>query len=503
MLTYQGETRTWAEHHRRSSQLAHGLVAEGVGPQDRVAILDKNSVAFFEVLFGAALINAVPVPVNWRLAPPEMAEIINDAEVGVLVVDVSFAGHVAEFEDRLCSVRRILVVGGDGASGPGHAGYHGWVAGRPADDPGAEAGPDDVALQLYTSGTTGLPKGVMLTNRSLDAGQAACGSVLDIGAGDVNLVAMPLFHIGGTGWSLVSLARGVHTVVEREVDPDAILAVMGEQRVTHAFLVPAAIMMLLGVPACATADVSALRYMAYGASPISERVLTAAMETFGCRFVQLYGLTETTGAITSLAPEEHDPQGPHPHRLRSCGVPFDGVELRVVDPATGDDAPAGSPGELWTRSAQNMKGYWHNPEATAATIGPDGWLRTGDVAYFDADGFVYLHDRVRDMIVTGGENVYPAEVENALMSHPAVADCAVFGVPSQRWGEAVKAVVVLSPGKAVTPDELISFARGRIAGYKVPRSVDFAGGLPRNPTGKVLKKELREPHWQGIDRRIH
>jgi long-chain acyl-CoA synthetase len=503
MLTYLGATRSWAEHHRRSSQVAHALLAEGVGPQDRVAILDKNSVAFFEVLFGAAQINAVPVPVNWRLAPPEMAEIINDAEAGVLVVDVSFAGQVVAFEDRLRTVRRILVVGGDDASGTGHGGYDGWVAGRPADDPGAEAGPDDVALQLYTSGTTGLPKGVMLTNGSLDAGQASCGSVLEIGDGDVNLVAMPLFHIGGTGWSLVSLARGVHTVVEREVDPDAILAVIGEQRVSHVFLVPAAIMMLLGAPACATADFSTLRYMAYGASPISERVLTAAMDAFGCRFVQLYGLTETTGAITSLAPDEHDPQGPHPHRLRSCGVPFDGVELRIVDPATGDDAPARSPGELWTRSAQNMKGYWHNPEATAATIGPDGWLRTGDVAYFDADGFVYLHDRVKDMIVTGGENVYPAEVENALMSHPAVADCAVFGVPSERWGEAVKAVVVLSPGKEVAPDELIAFARGRIAGYKVPRSVDFAGGLPRNPTGKVLKKELREPYWQGIDRRIH
>jgi long-chain acyl-CoA synthetase len=269
------------------------------------------------------------------------------------------------------------------------------------------------------------------------------------------------------------------------------------------FLVPAAIMMLLGAPGCATADFTALRYVVYGASPISERVLTAAMEAFGCDFVQLYGMTETTGAITRLRPEEHDPQGPHPSRLRSCGVPFDGVELRVVDPATGGDAPCGSPGELWTRSVQNMKGYWHNPEATAATIGPDGWLRTGDVAYLDADGFVYLHDRVKDMIVTGGENVYPAEVENALMSHPSVADCAVFGIPSERWGEEVKAVVVVSPGARVTPDELIAFARQCIAGYKVPRSVDMAGALPRNPSGKVLKKELREPYWRGIDRRIH
>jgi long-chain acyl-CoA synthetase len=512
MLTYRGTTRTWAEHHRRSSQVAHALLSDGVSPQDRVAFLDRNSVAYFEVLFGAAQINAVPVPVNWRLSPGEMADIINDAEPGVLIVDRSFAGPVAEFEARLRTVRRIVVIGGDGGDGgddgddagpPGHGGYEDWLAGRPADDPGAEPAPDEVAIRLYTSGTTGLPKGVMLTNRNLDAGQAACGSELEIGAGDVNLVAMPLFHIGGTGWALMGLARGVHTVVEREVDPEAILAVMGERRVSHVFLVPAAIMMLLGAPGCATADLTALRYVVYGASPISERVLTTAMDAFGCEFVQLYGMTETTGAITRLRPEEHDPHGPHPNRLRSCGMPFDGVELRVVEPATGGDAPSGCPGELWTRSVQNMKGYWHNPEATAATIGPDGWLRTGDVAYLDADGFVYLHDRVKDMIVTGGENVYPAEVENALMSHPAVADCAVFGIPSEQWGEEVKAVVVVSPGGRVTPDELIAFTRGRIAGYKVPRSIDFAVVLPRNPSGKVLKKELREPYWKGLDRRIH
>jgi long-chain acyl-CoA synthetase len=250
-------------------------------------------------------------------------------------------------------------------------------------------------------------------------------------------------------------------------------------------------------------DFSALRYVTYGASPISERVLTAAMNAFGCRFVQLYGMTETTGAFTLLRPEDHDPGGPHPHRLRSCGVPFDGIELRVVDLATEGDAPVGCPGELWTRSAQNMKGYWRNPAATAATITADGWLKTGDVAFVDGDGFYYLHDRVTDMIVTGGENVYPAEVENALMSHSSVADCAVIGVPDERWGETVKAIVVVIPGSVTTPEELMAFARSRIAGYKVPRSIDFRADLPRNPTGKVLKRQLREPYWAGMDRRIH
>jgi long-chain acyl-CoA synthetase len=319
----------------------------------------------------------------------------------------------------------------------------------------------------------------------------------------VNMVVMPLFHIGGVGWSIVGITSGGPSVIIRDVDPVVILRAFEEQHVTHTFVVPAVIMALLAVPQGATTDVSALRYMAYGASPISERMLVQALSTFDCNFVQLYGMTETTGAITLLRPEEHDPGGPHPERLRSVGVPFRHVELRVVDRATGEDAAVGEPGELWTRSAQNMKGYWHNPEATATTITPDGWLMTGDVGYVDADGFFYLHDRVKDMIVSGGENIYPAEVENALMSHPALADCAVIGVPSDKWGETVKAIVVLAPGAEVTADELIEFTRTRIARFKVPRSVDFVDVLPRNPSGKILKRELREPYWRGIDRRVN
>jgi long-chain acyl-CoA synthetase len=315
---------------------------------------------------------------------------------------------------------------------------------------------------------------------------------------------MPLFHIGGGGWAIAGISYGARSVIIREVDPAAILRAVEQQGVTHAFLVPAVIMILLAAPEAATTDFSTFRYMTYGASPISERVLLQALSTFGCRFVQFYGMTETTGAITALAPEDHDPQGPHPERLRSCGLPFRNVELRVVDPS-GIDLPVGEPGELWTRSGQNMKGYWRNPEATAATITADGWLKTGDVAYLDADGFCYLYDRAKDMIVSGGENIYPAEVENALMSHPAVADCAVIGVPSDKWGETVKAIVVLAPGAAPSPsaEELIEFVRTRIARYKVPRSVDFTDALPRNPSGKILKRELREPYWRGIDRRVN
>jgi long-chain acyl-CoA synthetase len=358
-------------------------------------------------------------------------------------------------------------------------------------------------MQLYTSGTTGLPKGVMLTNANLGALIPEGTEEMRFDASSVSMVAMPLFHIGGSGWSLLGISNGAHTVVMREVDPAAILHTLGAARVSHVFLVPAVVMFLLARPEAPTTDLSHLRYLVYGASPISEKVLTQAITTFGCDFVQLYGLTETTGAITILRPDEHDPAGPHPERLRSCGRPFSHVALRVVDLATGNDQPVGQPGELWTRSAQNMKGYWRNPEATAATVRSDGWLRTGDVAYMDADGFVYLHDRVKDMIVSGGENIYPAEVENALMAHPAVSDVAVIGIPSERWGETVKGIVVMAPGSEVTADELIAFARSRIAHYKAPSSIDFIPALPRNPSGKVLKRELRGPYWQTAERRVN
>jgi long-chain acyl-CoA synthetase len=504
MLTLGAETVTWAEHHARSSQVAQALWAEGVAAQDRVAFLDKNGLEYFEVAFGGAKINAVLVAVNWRLAPAEMAAVINDAEARVLFVGREFLGHLSEFEDQLTTVKRVVVLGPITAGGPdGHLNYADWLAGHSAEDPGVEADPEDVAMQLYTSGTTGVPKGVMLTNANLGALIPEGSKEMNFDANTVSMVAMPLFHIGGSGWSLLGISNGGHTVVMREVDPVAMLRAFEEHHVSHLFIVPAVVMLLLATPQATTSDLSRLEYVTYGASPISEKVLTQALATFGSNLIQLYGLTETTGAITLLRPEEHDPTGPHPERLRSCGKPFSHVALRVIDLMTGNDQPIGQPGELWTRSAQNMKGYWHNPEATSAAITPDGWLKTGDVAYLDADGFVYLHDRVKDMIVSGGENIYPAEVENALMAHPAVADVAVVGVPDQRWGETVKAIVVVAPGAEVTADELIEFARSRIAHYKSPRSVDFVDALPRNPSGKILKRELRELYWGDVGRRIH
>jgi len=496
-LEIDGRTVTWGELDRRSSQAAQALRAEGVGKGDRVAFIDKNGAEYFEVTFALAKLGAVGVAVNWRLAPAEMAQIIENAEAAVVIVGEEFFAHIEKVEGELGRVRQIVAIGGH----PRWPEYNEWVESHPPDDPGVQSGDDDVAFQLYTSGTTGLPKGVMLTNGNFFKGALQLAGPWGFDETSVNIAMMPMFHIAGAGWSMVGLVYGCQTVVLRDVDPARILQVIPEFSITNAFMVPAVIQFLLMTPGVESCDFSSLRKLVYGASPITEKVLTQGMERFGCEFVQVYGLTETTGAITQLNGDEHDPEK-RPHLLRSCGRPYEWVELKIVDAETGEERPVGEIGELWTRSRQNMAGYWNNPKATAEAVTPDGWFRTGDAGYRDEEGYFFLHDRVKDMIVSGGENVYPAEVENALMKHPAIADVAVIGVPDEKWGEAVKAVVVPVTGESPTEAEIITFAREHLAGYKLPKSVDFSDVLPRNPSGKLLKRELREPYWAGVERRI-
>jgi long-chain acyl-CoA synthetase len=291
-------------------------------------------------------------------------------------------------------------------------------------------------------------------------------------------------------------------VILRDMDPHALLRLVEGERVTHAFFVPAVLMALLATPGIDDTDLSSLHTIFYGASPIGEGVLARCLEVFGCRFAQVYGMTETSGAIVRLPHEDHDPNGARRHLLRAAGKPLPGVELRIVDPDTNAPCPTGTVGELQTRSAFNMVGYWGKPQETASTVLEDGWLRTGDAGYLDEEGYLYLHDRIKDMVVSGGENIYPAEVENVLLLAPGVADAAVIGVPDDKWGETVKAVVVPSAQGSVDTEALIEFCRQRLAHYKCPTSVDVVDALPRNPSGKVLKRELRDPYWRGRDRRI-
>ena len=496
----EGErTRTWGELTERSIRVANALKAAGVGAQDRIAFLDKNSIEHFEVFYGCSLINAVSVDINWRLAAPEVEFIVNDSAAKVLIAHADFLPIIEAIRPNLTSTSLIVIIGGAG----GDVDYESWVNSGGTTDPGVVADDEDVAFQLYSSGTTGRPKGVMLTNTNFFCMLPGAREFWKLSDKMVNLVAMPLFHIGGGGWATAGQYVGATSIIMRELDPNAVIELIQKHKITHGFLVPVALQFMLMMPSVETADFSSLELMVYGASPISLEVLTKSVETFKCDFMQVYGLTETTGATTLLPAADHDPKGPNAHRLRSCGVPAPGVLVRIMDNATNKEVPTGDVGEIWCKTPQIMKGYWNNPKATAESITPDGWFKTGDAGYMDADGYVYIHDRVKDMIVSGGENVYPAEVESALMSHPGIADIAVIGVPHEKWGETVKAIVVKAPNSDVTEGEIIAFAKENLAGFKCPTSVDWIDALPRNPSGKILKKDLRIPYWEGRERMVN
>jgi acyl-CoA synthetase (AMP-forming)/AMP-acid ligase II len=501
-FTFEGDELTYGALDRNSNRAANGLIALGVKPGDRVAYMGKNSHIYFEILAGVAKAGAVMSPINWRLAPPEVSYIVNDCQAHVLFIGPEFTELLRQIKPALTHVETII--GSERAEGD-IPDYRTWRDGFDDTDPKIACAADDDAVQLYTSGTTGHPKGAIMTHGSIltsrtEEEEAALQDWQRSDPGDTSLLAMPCFHVSGTGFGITTMHGGTQAIVVREYDPAQALDFIEQYGIAKIFMVPAAIQIMLNHPRVGEIDFSRLKYIMYGASPIPLDLMKKSIEVFGCGFIQMYGMTETSGTIVALNPEDHDPNGNE--RMRSVGKPLLGVEIKVVDEA-GTEVPPRTVGEIATRSAKNMKGYWNMPEATAATIDKDGWLRTGDAGYLDEDGYLYIHDRVKDMIISGGENVYPAEVENALYSHPLVADVAVIGVPDQKWGEAVKACVVLKEGAQVSEADIIAHARHHIAGYKCPKSVDFIAALPRNPSGKILRRELRAPYWAGRDRAVN
>ena len=494
-ITFAGTDRTWAELAHRVRRAAAALRAAGVAPGDRIAVLDLNHPSCLELTLACAQIGAANAVVNFRLAPPEIAYVINDAKARLLFTGPEFAGAVEKVRARLPSVERVIRVGGADDA------YEAWLAAHEPDARVHPTAPGDCFVQLYTSGTTGFPKGSMLTHRGMLAHSRNLAATQSFDPGSRVQVAMPLFHVGGTSYALMAISLGARIFIMRMPDPAAALAMLESEKITHTFYVPALMAVMNQVPGAAERDYSALKAVSYGASPMPLPVMRASLKIFPGVMQQVYGMTEQSGAVSVLGPADHaDPAVAH--RLVSAGRAISGVEIEIRDPASGKAVATGERGEVWVRSEQIMGGYWGKPDATAATITPDGWLRSGDGGYIDGDGYLYITDRIKDMIISGGENIYPAEIERVLAEHPQVQDVAVIGVPDERWGEVPKAVVVAAAGATIDAEEMLAWCRERMAAFKCPKTIDVVAELPRNPTGKILKKDLRKPYWEGRERQV-
>jgi acyl-CoA synthetase (AMP-forming)/AMP-acid ligase II len=492
-ITQEGRSYTYGQLEEWTAKIATYLSNAGLKKGDRVAWIGKNSDLYFTLFFGAARLGVVMVPVGWRLAPAEWAFIVNDTQAKLLFTGPGFDDVETALSGHIPHVQRVVKA--DEARAEISA-----TARAPFD----AAGPDEAVLQLYTSGTTGNPKGAVISNRNLFAlrkqSNEAELAYTKWDDDEVVLVAMPCAHIGGTGLGIMALGAGLPGLILDEFTPDGFFDAVEHGGITRLFIVPAALHILINHPRCATVDYSRLKYILYGAAPMPLELLRQCIKMFNAGFIQAYGMTETTGTIVILPPEDHDPTGNV--RMRSAGKALPGVELRIVD-GSGNDVPTGEVGEVWSRSSNNMLGYWNLPDATEKSLADGGWFKTGDAGYLDEDGYLYIHDRVKDMIISGGENVYPAEVESAIYGHPDVLEVAVIGVPDDKWGEAVKAVCVPRPGQSIDPENVIGWARERIAGFKVPKSIDVIDMLPRNASGKVLRRDLRAPYWEGYDRQVN
>jgi long-chain acyl-CoA synthetase len=496
---------SYRELARRVGGLGAALEALRVRPGERIGFMGVNSLAHLECWLGVPAFGRVLVDLNYRLAEDELAFMLDDCELEVLICDREQLARAESLRARRSSLKTLILDDGDAAEG-GDAdcpSYEGLIDREPA--AAGRTDPDAVAAICYTGGTTGVPKGVMLSHANLLAN--ASHNLIATGHSNADswLHVCPMFHVAGIANVLACTWVGARQVLLPRFAPDAVAGAIAGERITHTVLVPTMLAMLLEELERNPAELGSLRHVQYAASPIPPELQRRVLERFDCDIAQFYGMTEAAPTVSQMTPEDHRRgiagEEPYRTRLGSVGAPVVGVQAE----ARGDDGRRllpGEVGEIWVRGPNVMLGYWNRPRATAeATC--DGWYRSGDAAYSDADGYMYLVDRVKDMIITGGENVYSIEVESVLSEHPAVLEAAVFGVPDSRWGEAVHAVVTVTGESGVQARELREHCRARIAGYKVPRSIDLQSEpLPRSSAGKVLKNVLRAPHWKGEDRNI-
>ncbi|MDM8010941.1 MAG: long-chain-fatty-acid--CoA ligase [Parasphingorhabdus sp.] len=489
---FEGRETTYCGLRDWASALASELVREGLGAGDRIGYLGKNSDAYFALLLAVARIGAVLVPLNWKLAADELAYIVRDSTMRHLFADEAFRDVALSLTDESGLTHSQL------SEYPPRDGEGSSLQNLPA-----PPRPDDAVFQVYTSGTTGRPKGAMLTHANLLALRApgyraglewfptACSTLGSV---------LPVAHIAGTAYACFGFYAGSRVVIAREFDPGETLALIEKEAINHILFAPAVMRMVMEHENARSTDFDSLKFITYGAAPIPEALLQDALAMFGCGFVQMYGMSEAAGGVVALSPQDHI--SGVPGRLRSAGRAMPGVEVGIV----GDDwtlLPPQKTGEIVVRSGSVMTGYWKRPDANAEVLGPDGWFRTGDIGTMDEDGYLYVLDRAKDMIISGGENIYPAEVENAIFGHPDVADVAVIGIPSDEWGEEVTAIVVAASGVEVTREAISDWLDGKIARFKFPKHVHLVEEIPRNAGGKILRRTLREPYWQNRGRRIN
>ena len=495
----EGTVVSYAEANRRANRFGHGLLRSGLSKGDRFSYLSKNTIDMAIMFLAASKVGVVPVPLNYRLAPREWLYILNDAGSKALLCENEFSQGIDTVRDELTELETFVSLDAEVAD---WTAYDAWLSDC-EDDPDVDVSEDEQLYQMYTSGTTGLPKGAMLSHRSIDCNMLMFSRAMNLTVGEERfLVVAPLYH-AAAGMTLKTAVSNASTVViHREFEPAEVVRSIAEDRITRALLVPAMIQAcLVGVPDAAQRSYPDLRTVAYGASPIAVETLRQAMDTFKCDFVQLFGMTETTAAATALGAAEHRRAlAGETHLLKSAGRAVLGTQIRIVDEED-QEVPRGTVGEIIVKGPQVMMGYWNLPEATEKSL-KNGWMHTGDAAYMDEEGLIYIQDRIKDMIVSGAENIYPAEIEAVLFEHPAVADAAVIGIPSERWGETVLAFLALKDGHSLAMEDMVEFCRPRLAGFKIPRRIEFLEEVPRNASGKVLKKDLREPFWEGIERRV-
>jgi acyl-CoA synthetase (AMP-forming)/AMP-acid ligase II len=492
---------TYAQFNARVNRLANALARLGIGRGDQVALLQYNYPETLESMFGCFKAGCAVVPINFRLHPNEYAFIIDHSESKAVILSGEFTDDILAIRERIPRARHLITLAGGGPL----LEYEVLLAAESPAWTDVAVHPDDLAWLFYTSGTTGLPKGAMLTHRNLLA--MTMNVYADIcpglGPADVVLHAAPLSHGSGL-YALPNVAKAATNVIleSKTFDPELVLATIEQHRVTNMFAAPTMVKRLVDSPAIERHDHRSLRACIYGGGPMLAEDLKAATRVLGPCLVQLYGQAESPMTITYLPHRDHvlDGTADQERRLASAGFARTDVEVRIVGPDE-TELPPGEIGEIVTRSDLVMKGYWRNPQATAEAI-RDGWLHTGDVGSMDGDGYLFILDRSKDMIISGGENIYPREIEEVIIRHPAVREVAVIGVPDATWGEAVKALVVVKPGVVLTGADVIAWCQEAVASYKKPKSVEFLAELPKNNYGKVLKRELRAPYWQGRDRLV-